>query len=63
MVVKYVLAKQIYVWKYVRFFGFEIYKQYRYLPITTDSHLGEYIQWAYSVADHDAIIEFSKIIK
>ena len=37
---------------------FEIYKQYRYLPITTDSHLGEYIQWAYSVADHDAIIEF-----
>ena len=33
-------------------------KIYGYLPITTDSHLGEYIQWAYSVADHEAIIEF-----
>ena len=37
---------------------FELYKLYGYLPITTDSHLGEYIQWAYSVADHEAIIEF-----
>ena len=34
---------------------FELFKQYGYLPITTDSHLGEYLQWAYSVADHDAI--------
>ena len=37
---------------------FELYKTYGYLPITTDSHLGEYLQWAYSVADHDAIAEF-----
>ena len=37
---------------------FELYKIYGYLPITTDSHLGEYIKWAYSVADHEAIIEF-----
>ena len=37
---------------------FEIYNQYGYLPITTDSHLGEYLQWAYSVADHEAIIDF-----
>ena len=37
---------------------FELYRIYGYLPITTDSHLGEYIQWAYSVADHEAIIEF-----
>tara|TARA_B100001123_G_scaffold447217_1_gene604081 strand:+ start:651 stop:1961 length:1311 start_codon:yes stop_codon:yes gene_type:complete len=37
---------------------FELYKLYGYLPITTDSHLGEYIQWAYSVADHEAIIQF-----
>ena len=28
------------------------------VPITTDSHLGEYLQWAHSVADHDAINEF-----
>ncbi|MDB2360051.1 glycosyl hydrolase family 4 [Alphaproteobacteria bacterium] len=37
---------------------FEIYKQYGYLPITTDSHLGEYLSWAYSVADHDGILDF-----
>ena len=37
---------------------FELYKTYGYLPITTDSHLGEYLQWAYSVADHDAISHF-----
>ena len=37
---------------------FELFKRYNYLPITTDSHLGEYIQWAYSVADHDAIMDF-----
>jgi len=37
---------------------YELYKLYGYLPITTDSHLGEYIQWAYSVADHEAIMEF-----
>ena len=37
---------------------FELYYKYGYLPITTDSHLGEYIQWAYNVADHKAIIEF-----
>ena len=36
----------------------ELFKIYGYLPITTDSHLGEYIQWAYSVADHDAILDF-----
>ena len=37
---------------------FELYKIYGFLPITTDSHLGEYIQWAYSIADHEAIMEF-----
>jgi len=37
---------------------FELYKQYGYLPITTDSHLGEYLSWAYSVADHDGILDF-----
>ena len=36
----------------------KIFKDYNYLPITTDSHLGEYLQWAYSVADHDAILDF-----
>ena len=37
---------------------FELYRIYGYLPITVDSHLGEYIQWAHSVADHDGINEF-----
>ena len=37
---------------------FQLYKDYGYVPITTDSHLGEYIQWAHNVADHDAINEF-----
>ena len=37
---------------------FELFNRYSYLPITTDSHLGEYIQWAYSVADHEAILDF-----
>ena len=36
----------------------KLFKDYNYLPITTDSHLGEYLQWAYSVADHDAILHF-----
>lgn len=29
-----------------------------YLPITTDSHFGEYIQWAHEVVDHKAILDF-----
>jgi len=37
---------------------FELFKRYGYLPITTDSHLGEYLSWAYSVADHDGILDF-----
>ncbi|MFN2234119.1 MAG: hypothetical protein ACK2U1_07810 [Anaerolineales bacterium] len=36
----------------------EILKRYGYLPITTDSHFGEYIHWAYDVADHHGILEF-----
>lgn len=36
----------------------QLYKDYGYLPITVDSHLGEYLQWAHSVADHEGINEF-----
>ncbi len=36
----------------------EILNRYGYLPITTDSHFGEYIHWAYDVADHRGILEF-----
>ena len=37
---------------------FQIYKKYGFLPITVDSHLGEYLSWGHSVADHDGINEF-----
>ncbi len=33
-------------------------EKYRLLPITTDSHLGEYVQWAYEVVDHEGILDF-----
>lgn len=36
----------------------EIFKRFDHLPITTDSHFGEYIPWAASVADHRGILEF-----
>jgi alpha-galactosidase len=28
------------------------------LPITTDSHIGEYLQWAPDVVDHQAVLDF-----
>ncbi|MDD3997915.1 MAG: alpha-glucosidase [Sphaerochaetaceae bacterium] len=36
----------------------QILDHYRLLPITSDSHFGEYIQWAYDVADHKGIKDF-----
>jgi alpha-galactosidase len=36
----------------------EILDTYHLLPITVDSHLGEYIQWAHEVADHRGIKDF-----
>ena len=36
----------------------EILNRFRYLPITTDSHFGEYIHWAHDVADHNGILKF-----
>jgi alpha-galactosidase len=35
-----------------------ILERFGYLPVTDDSHFGEYIQWAYEIADHRAILEF-----
>lgn len=32
-------------------------------PITTDSHFGEYIQWAHDAADHQGILDFYTIYK
>jgi len=36
----------------------EILERFGYLPVTTDSHFGEYIQWAHEVVDHEGILEF-----
>ncbi len=33
-------------------------ERYERLPITTDSHLGEYIHWAWDVVDHQGILDF-----
>ena len=35
-----------------------ILEKFDYLPITVDSHFGEYIQWAQDVVDHQGILDF-----
>ena len=35
-----------------------IFEKFGYLPVTVDSHFGEYIQWAQEVVDHWSIIDF-----
>jgi len=36
----------------------EILSRFGYLPVTSDSHFGEYIQWAHGVVDHHGILDF-----
>ncbi len=36
----------------------QILERFGYLPITTDSHFGEYISWAHDVVDHQGILDF-----
>ncbi|MDE0114976.1 MAG: hypothetical protein OXI87_23800 [Albidovulum sp.] len=36
----------------------EVLERFGVLPITTDSHFGEYIAWAYQVSDHRGILDF-----
>lgn len=38
-------------------------ERFGFLPITTDSHLGEYLQWAYDVVDHKGILDFQTYYK
>ena len=38
-------------------------EKFGYLPITTDSHLGEYIQWAPDVVDHKGVLDFQTYYK
>ncbi len=40
-----------------------ILEQFSLLPITSDSHFGEYIQWAYDITDHKGILDFYRFYK
>lgn len=35
-----------------------ILEKYKLLPITTDSHFGEYLAWAWDIVDHRGIVDF-----
>lgn len=38
-------------------------EQFGLMPITSDSHFGEYIHWAYDVTEHKAILDFYRFYK
>jgi alpha-galactosidase len=38
-------------------------ERFHCLPITTDSHIGEYLQWAPEAADHKAVLDFYTFYK
>ncbi len=40
-----------------------ILEKFGLFPITTDSHFGEYIPWAYDVTDHRGILDFYRFYK
>jgi alpha-galactosidase len=40
-----------------------ILEKFGLLPITSDSHFGEYIQWAYDITDHKGILDFYSFYK
>jgi alpha-galactosidase len=40
-----------------------ILEKFGLLPITSDSHYGEYIQWAYDITDHKGILDFYRFYK
>lgn len=54
--------KSSYEWADRRLHKF-ILDTYKLLPITVDSHFGEYIAWAWDVADHRGIADFYDLYK
>ncbi len=40
-----------------------ILEKFGLMPITSDSHFGEYIQWAYDITDHKGILDFYNYYK
>lgn len=41
----------------------QILERFHLLPITSDSHIGEYIAWAHEVVDHKGILDFYTLYK
>ncbi len=54
--------KSHYEWADRRLVQFML-KNYGLLPITTDSHFGEYLGWAWDVVDHRGILDFYDVYK
>ena len=55
-------GKSAYEWADRRLHKF-ILETYRLLPITVDSHFGEYIGWAWDLVDHRGILDFYDFYK
>ncbi|MEL3901957.1 MAG: alpha-glucosidase [Treponema phagedenis] len=55
-------GKSRYEWADKRIVQFML-KNYKLLPITNDSHFGEYIGWAWDVVDHRGILDFFDFYK
>jgi alpha-galactosidase len=56
------IGKSSYEWADRRLVQFMLHN-YRLLPITTDSHFGEYLSWAWDIADHRGILDFYDVYK
>jgi len=54
--------KSSYEWADRRLVQFML-KNYGLLPITTDSHFGEYLGWAWDIVDHRGILDFYDVYK
>jgi alpha-galactosidase len=54
--------KSAYTWADRKLVQFML-KNYKLLPITTDSHFGEYLSWAWDVVDHRGILDFYDVYK
>lgn len=54
--------KSAYDWADRRIVKFML-ENYGLLPITSDSHFGEYLGWAWDVADHRGILDFYDVYK
>jgi alpha-galactosidase len=55
-------TKSSYEWADRRLIQFML-RNYQLLPITTDSHFGEYLSWAWDIVDHRGILDFYEVYK